>query len=71
MNKDLLKKIVLEQKESLKLRDKGFRRDILSKIDSFLSLKHNIVITGHRRCGKSTLLLQIMDTLFPSHLFQY
>jgi len=60
MDKNRLKSIIVEQKEYLKQRETGYIRDALKVIKPKLKFRHNIVITGSRRCGKSTLLVQIM-----------
>ena len=53
-----LKKIIISQKEWIESIDKGITREQLSKID--LKKSFALVITGIRRCGKSTLLNQIL-----------
>ena len=50
--------VIDAQRESFFKQDSGFTRDALSEIpivDSFAT-----IITGIRRCGKSTLLLQLL-----------
>ena len=50
--------VIDAQRETFLKRDSGFTRDALSEIpvaDSFAT-----IITGIRRCGKSTLLLQLL-----------
>ena len=50
--------VIDAQRESFFKQDSGFSRDALSEIpiaDSFAT-----IITGIRRCGKSTLLLQLL-----------
>lgn len=50
--------VIDAQRETFLMRDSGFTRDALSEIpvaDSFAT-----IITGIRRCGKSTLLLQLL-----------
>ena len=55
LSKDILKDVILSQRESLDKMDQGTHRDIDIKIsDSFA-----LLITGIRRCGKSTLLNQL------------
>lgn len=51
--------VIDSQRESFLKRDEGYLRDALSKVpsaDSFAT-----IITGIRRCGKSTLLLQLLS----------
>ncbi len=56
MDKETLKKIVLEQKETFEQEKEIVERIISDKV---LSTPKIIIITGVRRCGKSTLLRQI------------
>jgi predicted AAA+ superfamily ATPase len=45
----------------------GFQREILPKLPSLQS--HALIVTGIRRCGKSTLLQQILETDNSKKLF--
>ena len=49
--------------------DSGIPRSLLKDID--LKTKHTIVISGIRRCGKSTLLLQIMGNIKNFYYFNF
>ena len=55
------------QMQNLKQRGKEHQRDILPLIPELTS--HAIIISGVRRCGKSTLLYQLMDTRFKDVWF--
>lgn len=46
------------QKQSLSTQDTGTQRELLNQVD--ITDSHVKIITGIRRCGKSTLLLQLM-----------
>ena len=59
--KSTLKKVVESQKIDLDKRDKGVTRELLAQVN--LNLPHATVISGVRRCGKSTLLKQLMGKL--------
>ncbi|MBI2146273.1 ATP-binding protein [Candidatus Woesearchaeota archaeon] len=59
--KETLRTTVTAQKAELASRDQGIRRELLSKIN--VDVPHAIIISGIRRCGKSTLLQQLMSTL--------
>jgi hypothetical protein len=59
--KDALKQIVKEQRIELESLDYGTEREELNNID--LNLPYALIITGIRRCGKSTLLHQILKKL--------
>ncbi len=56
--RETLHGIVNSQKEQLPTMDTGVVRDELSRID--VNLPFAIMISGIRRCGKSTLLRQVM-----------
>lgn len=56
--KETLRKIVKSQREELESFDVGVERECLNKLD--LKLPYALVLSGVRRCGKSTLLHQLM-----------
>ncbi len=64
MDRELLKKIILEQQDYLKKMPLGYPRVAVRELEKFVKIKHNIVITGHRRSGKSVLLKQIISKYF-------
>jgi len=69
MLKETLRNIAKKQAEELPLFEKGIRRDDLDRIDPDIPLA--LVISGVRRCGKSTLLRQIMGKLKGCHYFNF
>ena len=66
--KETLRKIVQLQKKELES-DIGIRREILDNID--LKTPHIIILSGIRRCSKSTLLKQIMKKIGKSYYFNF
>ena len=56
-----------QQKSRLSLRDSGLKRELIPAMQSLSS--HALIISGIRRCGKSTLLLQLMREVKDSTLF--
>jgi len=60
INKEDIKKIVLKQKEEIEKVEKAVKRDILDEILNWFKDNRVIILTGIRRCGKSTILMQIM-----------
>jgi uncharacterized protein len=69
MEKNYLERIILDQSEDLKNMDLGLTRDSLLDLDIQIKSKINIIITGVRRCGKSTLLLQIMNKYYKDNFY--
>ncbi len=63
LSADRLRQVLTEQRKALLERDVGVRRTALDTLIEKLDLPHTIVITGLRRCGKSTLLRQFVDQL--------
>lgn len=57
--KDELSKIVISQQENIERREQGILREYLQKVEPLENFA--IVISGIRRCGKSTLLVQSMN----------
>lgn len=71
MEKSTLKTLVLEQRENIIAKDKGLKRQLLSEIAPNLKLPHCLIIAGIRRVGKSTLLLQIIDSYFREDFYYF
>ncbi len=67
----MLKLVLVEQRESLLQKPIGIKREVLDHIVSKIKLPHIIVLTGIRRCGKSTLLRQIIDDTYNNDDFYY
>ncbi|ODS41900.1 MAG: hypothetical protein MSIBF_00615 [Candidatus Altiarchaeales archaeon IMC4] len=59
MNRTIIRQVFEEQRERILEREHGVGREIEPKIAEKLNLKESIVISGVRRCGKSSLLGQI------------
>ncbi len=57
--KDELSKIVISQRENVERKEQGTFREDLQKVEPMENF--TIVISGIRRCGKSTLLVQSMN----------
>ncbi len=68
MLKETLKEIVLTQRQQLS-RDRTVLREKLKELDTHSPLA--AVISGIRRCGKSTLLLQIMVKFKKCYYFNF
>ena len=61
ITRELLSSVVQEQYEDFISKDLGVRREILSGLKPAVSSSQVLVITGLRRVGKSTLLLQLAE----------
>lgn len=59
--------IIAAQEESLVNRDSGLKRKELVNLPDLAT--HALIISGIRRCGKSTLLLQLMKKRYPDALY--
>ncbi len=60
INTEDLRKIVIKQKEEIEKIDGTVKRDILDEILNWFKDNRVIILTGIRRCGKSTILKQII-----------
>ncbi len=67
--KDTLKKVIKLQKQELDRQEKGTERDLLNSLD--ITSSHVLILSGIRRCGKSTLLKQIMKKLKIFYYFNF
>lgn len=67
--KGILKEIVASQKGELESADIGVEREILKNVN--LKLPHATVLSGVRRCGKSTLLKQIIKGVKKFYYFNF
>ena len=61
INKETLRQIVIQQKESFSQTAQTVRRDLLADILKWFNDNRVIILTGIRRAGKSTILKQIMQ----------
>lgn len=69
MQKARLREIVLEQDQERKTLDTGIPRTALTVTSSHAALPHAVVVSGVRRCGKSTLLDQVIGLLYPQGVY--
>ncbi len=60
INTEDLRRIVLKQKEEIEKINGTIKREILDEILNWFKDNRIIILTGIRRCGKSTILKQIM-----------
>jgi len=62
-----LKKVIEQQRSLLNQKDQGLKRELVPATKSLSS--HALIISGIRRCGKSTLLLQMLNGMPPETSF--
>lgn len=63
INRARLKEVILEQKHEFKELPRGVKREKLARLVTQFDSNHINIIKGVRRCGKSTLLAQLVDQL--------
>jgi len=71
ISKELLRQILSDQRNAILKKEIGIEREILNDVGQKLVLPHIQVITGLRRCGKSTLLRQIIKKYYADENFFY
>ena len=59
--------VIASQKESLTQQKIGLKRDALQKLPDLSS--HVLIVSGIRRCGKSTLLFQLLQDKYKDALY--
>ena len=57
----VIARVIEQQKSRLMLKDSGLKRELIPATQSLSS--HALIISGVRRCGKSTLLMQMMKEM--------
>ncbi len=67
--KETLRSVVKAQQEDIQSLDQGIERALGQKID--LTLPFAVILSGIRRCGKSTLLRQVMKKSKGSYYFNF
>lgn len=69
MLKETMKNIALVQRKETETADTGIARTILKDID--LKIPHAAIVSGIRRCGKSTLLKQLISKTKKFYYFNF
>lgn len=71
MNKNQLSTILLEQQDRLKLvqAQSWVPRKLVEEIATWIPLSHAIIISGVRRCGKSSLVAQLLKLHYPEGVY--
>jgi len=71
VDKQLLKGLILEQKNILMAEDPGIGREKYAELIEHLPIPHALIIAGVRRAGKSTLLLQLIINEFHWNVYYF
>ena len=64
---NVLSQIIKAQSQNIANKDKGLRRDALQLLPNLAS--HALIVSGIRRCGKSTLLFQLLSSKYSGALY--
>jgi len=62
-----INQILAAQKQNLLLKDSGLQREALQNLPDLTS--YALIVSGIRRCGKSTLLFQLLKERYPDALY--
>jgi len=71
MDKEYLRLVIKDQQLRVANLPLGYPRNKLSNLNGILKHKINIVITGPRRSGKSTFLLQWMNKVYKDNFYYF
>jgi len=71
MNKDFLRNVITDQYEDLKDTSNTLLRDDIKNINSFVQNPAISIISGIRRCGKSTFLEQIINLYYKDDFYYF
>ena len=65
--KSTIAQIIEVQRANLLKRDKGLKREVVELVPELSS--HALIVSGVRRCGKSTLLFQLLTAKYKSAIY--
>ncbi len=71
LDKLFLKGLILEQKKALMLEEVGVVRAKYAELVAYLPTPHALIISGLRRAGKSTLLLQLIKKQYDGDVYYF
>lgn len=61
IQKEILRQVVSKQKLDISIKKETVKRDILGELLKWMKDNRVLILTGIRRCGKSTMLKQLME----------
>jgi len=67
ITQDVILQVVTAQQANMKSKGLGQKRDAISYLPDLTS--YALIVSGVRRCGKSTLLFQLLDDRYPDGLY--
>lgn len=67
ITKEYINQILTSQKENLLIKENGLEREALQTLPDLSS--YAMIVSGIRRCGKSTLLFQLLKERYPNALY--
>ena len=67
ISKQIINQILTSQKENLLTKEMGLKREVLPDLPDLSA--YALIISGIRRCGKSTLLFQMLKERYPDALY--
>ena len=67
LTKDAISQILTSQKKNLLLKESGLKREALQTLPDLSS--YAMIVSGIRRCGKSTLLFQLLKERYPDAIY--
>jgi predicted AAA+ superfamily ATPase len=68
MERSILKQVVLEQQDHA-IKQRIIERDKFAAVEPHLNTPYAVIVTGIRRCGKSTFLKQLLDHYYPDEYY--
>ena len=71
LSEEQIKEVLIRQRQTILSKEYGVERTALQEIEAKIKLPHVVVITGLRRCGKSTLLRQVISKHYKDNDFYY
>ena len=71
VDRELLKEVAVDQRISIIGKELGIPRSAIKRVSEVIGYPHVVVISGIRRCGKSTLLRQIINKFYNDDEFLY
>lgn len=67
LSKSSINQVLISQKENLLLKESGLKREALQNLPDLSS--YALIVSGIRRCGKSTLLFQLLKERYPDAIY--